>query len=42
MGGCNDRFVDRIRHMCGLYDRPCLIIEKDRNKNMDEAKTTIQ
>lgn len=31
-GANASKLVDKMRLMCDLYDRPCLIIEKDRVK----------
>ena len=31
-GANSSKLVECMRRMCDLYDRPCLIIEKDRVK----------
>jgi ERCC4-type nuclease len=31
-GAKRAKLVERLRHLCELYDRPVLIIEKDRVK----------
>ncbi|XP_071795653.1 Fanconi anemia group M protein-like isoform X2 [Asterias amurensis] len=30
-----NKLIDRVRHLCELFDRPCLILEKDRVKVSD-------
>ncbi|XP_054758508.2 Fanconi anemia group M protein-like [Lytechinus pictus] len=37
-GANRQKLLDRVRHMCELFDRPCLIIEKDRDKNRDKRQ----
>ncbi|XP_072171762.1 Fanconi anemia group M protein homolog isoform X2 [Diadema setosum] len=32
------KLLDRVRHMCELFDRPCLIIERDRTKAQDKKQ----
>ena len=40
-GANKNKLIERIRHMCDLFDRPIIIIEKDRVKAGEEkhAKT---
>ncbi|KAL4238941.1 hypothetical protein ACF0H5_003645 [Mactra antiquata] len=35
-GANRAKLVDRIQHLCELYDRPCLVVEKDRIKPGEE------
>ena len=37
-GANKQKLLDRVRHMCELFDRPTLIIEKDRDKNRDKRQ----
>lgn len=37
-GANSHKLVECIRRMCDLYDRPCLIIEKDRVKPGETEK----
>ncbi|XP_071478011.1 uncharacterized protein [Diadema antillarum] len=32
------KLLDRVLHMCELFDRPCLIIERDRTKAQDKKQ----
>ncbi|XP_038071924.1 uncharacterized protein LOC119740630 isoform X2 [Patiria miniata] len=37
-GANKTKLIDRVRHLCELFDRPCIILEKDRIKPGDEKK----
>ena len=37
-GANKSKLVDRVRHLCELFDRPCLILEKDRVKPADDKR----
>lgn len=37
-GANSQKLVEYMRRMCDLYDRPCLIIEKDRVKPGETEK----
>ncbi|XP_022090579.1 Fanconi anemia group M protein-like isoform X2 [Acanthaster planci] len=37
-GANKNKLIDRVRHLCDLFDRPCLILEKDRVKPADDKK----
>lgn len=41
-GANSQKLVECIRRMCDLYDRPCLIIEKDRVKPGETEKNFIK
>ena len=40
-GANKQKLLDRVRHMCELFDRPCLIIERDRVKTQDKKQPKI-
>ena len=41
-GAQKAKLVDRIRQLCELFDRPCLIVEKDRVKPGEEKATATK